>query len=83
MLRISTQRREAGELTIRVEGRLTAEEVPELNAVLAYEGPARRIDLSGLNFADASGIERLQALLTEGAELIDASPYGQQLLSQP
>ena len=82
MLRISTQRCEERGLTFRIEGRLTGEWVAELDAVLACEGPPQRLDLSGLAFADAGGVERLRALKAEGVEFIGTSPYMQQLLGR-
>jgi len=80
VLRISTQRGAERELTIRLEGQFTGAWVGELDAVLACEGPLRRIDLSGLTFTDSAGVERLRALQAEGVELIGALPYVQQLL---
>jgi anti-anti-sigma regulatory factor len=66
--------------TIRVEGRLTAEGVPDLRREVDLAGSPLRLDLSGLMSADTEGIRELRALSAEGAELRGGSAYIRQLL---
>ncbi len=68
--------------TIRVEGRLDVAAVRDLQTECRSAGTPLRVDLSGLQSADAAGIEALRSLRAEGAELEDASPYIRQLLTQ-
>ena len=68
--------------TLRVDGRLTSEEVPELRIACARVEGRLVLDLSGLQSADRQGVSVLQALRTKGAELIGASPYLQILLDR-
>jgi anti-anti-sigma regulatory factor len=68
--------------TLKIDGRLTSEEVPELRlACDRVEGPLV-LDLSGLQSADRQGVSVLQELRTKGAELIGTSPYLQLLLDR-
>ena len=71
-----------GKTTIRVEGRLGADGVPELRreAELAEEGV--ELDLSGLTSADAEGLRLLLELSTGGARLCRPSAYISQLLDE-
>ena len=66
--------------TIRVEGRLNAEAVPDLQREVKLASAPLRLDLSGLISADIEGIKELRALSAKGAELQDASAYIRQLL---
>jgi anti-anti-sigma regulatory factor len=66
--------------TIRVEGRLNAEGVPDLERELQAAGAPVRLDLSGLMSADAAGVRELRALSASGVELCGASPYIRQML---
>ena len=68
--------------TIRVEGRLDIESVPELRREFRSANGVVRLDLSGLMLADAYGVRELQALSAEGAEVCGASAYIHQLLNQ-
>ena len=67
--------------TIRVEGRLGALETIELLAECRAADQPLRLRLEGLISADDAGIRALLALQVEGAELIGASPYVQELLN--
>jgi anti-anti-sigma regulatory factor len=66
--------------TLKIDGRLTGEEVPELRR--ACEGAEGRLvlDLTDLQSADRQGVSVLQVLRAKGADLIGASPYLQLLL---
>ena len=66
--------------TIRVEGRLDADAVPDLRAQVKLTSGPLWMDLSGLKSADAEGIKELRALSAKGAELRGASAYIRQLL---
>jgi anti-anti-sigma regulatory factor len=78
-IRVST---EAGETvtTIRIEGKLTSADVPDVRAACGSANPPLRLDLSGLRSADSDGIRALQSLSEAGAELHGANPYINQLL---
>jgi hypothetical protein len=65
---------------VKVDGRLDAEGVPELDRVTRDEGAALCLDLSGLRLADAEGIAALLRLQKAGAVIQDASPYLKLLL---
>lgn len=59
---------------MRLAGRLSAAQVPELLGVCADLSPLY-LDLSDLVSADAAGIEALQRLRREGATLIGVPGY--------
>ncbi len=69
-----------GEITISLEGRLTAEGVADLRKEFQQAKVPVRIDLSGLISAGPEGIRELRELAAKGAELSGASPYIRQLL---
>ncbi len=73
---------EAGETatTIRIEGRLTGADLPDVRATCESAKSPLRLDLSGLNSADTDGIRALRSLSETGAKLHGASPYIHQLL---
>jgi ABC-type transporter Mla MlaB component len=75
--------REGAEL-LRIEGRLTRDDLPRLQqecASLLEAGLRLRLDLSGLQFADRAGIAALQALRGRGVTLLGASGFVDALLS--
>ncbi len=78
-IRVSTEAGQTG-TTIRIEGRLTAAELPDVRAACDSANPPLRLDLSGLRSADSDGIRALRSLSETGAELQGASPYIRQLL---
>ena len=78
-IRITTSTEEK-RTTIRLEGRLSAGEVPDLDREFQRAGAGTRLDLSGLMSADAEGLRELRALAAKGAELRGASAYVRQLL---
>ena len=61
--------------TIRVEGELTSDGMPDLRAACESANPPLRLDLSGLQSADSDAIRALQSLSEAGATLHGASPY--------
>ena len=65
---------------VKLDGRLDAEGVPELEKVTRDESSALRLDLSGLRLADAEGIAALLRLQKAGAVIQGASPYFKLLL---
>jgi ABC-type transporter Mla MlaB component len=60
---------------VRLVGRLTREELPELDRVAALARRPLRIDVTHLMSADADGLAALKRLREEGAVLEGASPY--------
>ena len=66
--------------TIRIEGQLTGDGVPDVSAACESANSPVRLDLSGLRSADDDGIRVLQSLSEAGAELHGANPYINQLL---
>ncbi len=78
-IRVST---EAGQTatTIRIEGRLTGADLPDVRATCESAKPPLRLDLSGLKSADTDGIRALRSLSETGAKLHGASPYIHELL---
>jgi len=67
--------------TIRIEGWLGALETAELLGECRSADQPLRLNLKGLISMDDTGIRALRGLQEEGAELIGASPYVQQLLN--
>jgi len=67
---------------IKVDGRLDAEGVPELEKVTRDESATLCLDLSGLRLADADGIAALLRLQKAGAVIQGASPYFKLLLQE-
>lgn len=69
--------------TIALEGKLMAAWLPELHQAVdsARAQGAVRLDLSGLSFIDAAGVETLQSLRANGVDLIGASRFIQELLT--
>jgi anti-anti-sigma regulatory factor len=66
---------EGDEITIRLEGRLTADGLPDLRREIRLAGRAVRLDLSGLTSADADGVRELVGLSARGSVLFGASAY--------
>jgi hypothetical protein len=60
---------------VRLVGRLTGEELPELERVIALGRRPMRIDVTHLMSADSDGLAALKRLREEGAVLEGASPY--------
>ncbi len=77
-----TSSEKGNETTIRVEGRLGGEALPELRREFQRAGGSARLDLSGLISADADGVRELLELSDKGAKLYGASAYIHQLLDE-
>lgn len=60
---------------VRLVGRLTREELPELERVVAFARRPLRIDVADLMSADTDGLAALKRLREAGAVLEGASPY--------
>jgi ABC-type transporter Mla MlaB component len=73
-LRISTIGPEPT-MGLKVDGRLTSEEVPELRRVCAELKGQVTLDLTDLQFADRTGVSVLRELRAHGARFTGASPY--------
>ena len=67
---------------VRLAGRLSAEQVPELLGACA-DGSPMSIDLTDLVSADAAGIEALQRLRRQGATLLGTPGYLQLKIDSP
>lgn len=67
--------------SLKLDGRLTAEEVPELARLCAGFTGRMVLDLSDLHFADRQGVSALRELQAQGATLTNASPYLRLLLN--
>jgi ABC-type transporter Mla MlaB component len=87
MLRVTRfAAREEDAETLRVEGRLTHQDLPRFHeacAGLLESGSRLRLDLSGLQFADRAAVATLQALRRRGAALVGASGFLEALLADP
>ncbi|MEJ2085544.1 MAG: hypothetical protein P8Y44_07680 [Acidobacteriota bacterium] len=59
---------------LRVEGRLSGEEIAELEQVARSPELPVRVDLSQLDSADEAGIALLRNLESEGVELVGVRP---------
>jgi RNA polymerase sigma-70 factor (ECF subfamily) len=85
MMRVTRTATGDGAETLRVEGRLTHETVEELrmacDAVLA-EQTGLRLDVSGLQFVDASGVSLLRGLERGGTRLGGCSGFVGELLRE-
>lgn len=73
---------EADRRVVRLAGRLTVAQVPELVGVCAGPG-AVELDLTDLVSVDSAGIEALQHLRARGATLAGAPGYIQLKLDWP
>ena len=68
--------------TIRIEGRLAANEVEDLEKEIQLVAAPVHVDLSGLQSADAEGVRALRSLSAKGVKLVSASPYIRLLLDE-
>jgi hypothetical protein len=66
--------KEPDRLVVKLAGRLSAEQVPELLTACADTG-ALELDLSDLVSVDAPGIEAVQRLRGKGATLVGVPGY--------
>lgn len=67
---------------VKVDGRLDAEGVPELEKVTRDKTTVLYLDLSGLRLADSQGVAVLLRLQGAGAVIQGASPYLKLLLEE-
>jgi hypothetical protein len=67
---------------VRLAGRLSVAQVPELLGTCAGDGPVE-IDLTELVSADMAGIDALQRLRGRGATIVGAAGYIQMKLDTP
>jgi hypothetical protein len=73
---------EIGRRVVRLAGRLSVAQVPELLGACA-NGGRLELDLTDLVSADAAGIEALQRIRAAGATLVGAPMYLQMKLDWP
>jgi ABC-type transporter Mla MlaB component len=86
VLRITCEPPANGTRTMHLEGRLARRWVRELaNLIepLVAGGAPIRLDLSGLVFVDAAGIDLLQRLEARGVDLAGGSPFIATLIAPP
>jgi hypothetical protein len=74
MIRI-TETTEGQRRVFRIDGRLTAEDVPVLDERCTEVGRPHVLDIRGLRLADEVGSERLREFASSGVEIRGASPY--------
>ena len=67
---------------VRLAGRLSVAQVPELLSLCVEPGPVE-IDLTELVSADVAGIEALQRVRAKGASLVGAVRYLQLKIDSP
>ena len=60
---------------IRLEGRLSADEIAELEQLVGVDPRRVCLDLAELRSADAPGLELLRRLRSEGVEMCGARPH--------
>ena len=70
-----------GARVIRLEGRLTAAELPLLEEAVASATAPLVLDLAALRELDAPAAARLGALRSGGAVLVAGSPFVERLLA--
>ena len=73
MIRI-TETTELRQTVLRIDGRLTAEDVSVLDRKCSEVGRPHVLDVVGLQYADALGSEKLRELASSGVEIRGASP---------
>ena len=73
---------ESGQRIVRLAGKLSIAQVPELIAACAVKGPLQ-VDLTDLVSADMAGIEALQRIRAGGATLVGVPGYIQLKLDSP
>jgi ABC-type transporter Mla MlaB component len=60
---------------IRLEGRLSADEIAELEQLVGVDPRRAGLDLAELRSADASGLALLRRLRREGVDICGAPPH--------
>ena len=64
-----------GQFVVRVEGKLAGEEVDELGRMCRSLSGPKRLDLSGVRWADARWVQMIRTLVSEGAEPVGVPPF--------
>ena len=82
LLRITASAGETGTV-LRLDGRLSADGVRELERVCRDLERPLTLDLSELRSADGSGLAAVRELVARGAELVAVPRYVALLLEQP
>ena len=86
MLKITTISDSCESLVLRLEGRLVAEWIGELRSACDDQIGSRErrveLDVGGLSFADADGIETLRILTNRGLKITNGSPFLAELLRE-
>jgi len=86
MLKITAVSDSCESLVLRLEGRLVAAWIGELRTACdAQVGGRKRcmeLDVGGLSFADAAGIETLRILASRGLKITHGSPFLAELLRE-
>ena len=73
-VRITVSKDREGRL-IHVVGRLSEEEIEELEQIIGDDSTRTRLELSELRSADAAGLSLLRRLQLQGVELRGLSPH--------
>ena len=74
-LRIAVAENDEGVRHVHIAGRLTADEIGELEQVIAGDPRAVCLELENLRSADAAGLVALRRLRAEGVELRGVPPH--------
>lgn len=86
MLKITTVSDSCESLVLRLEGRLVAEWIGELRTVCDGQFGRRErrveLDVGGVSFVDADGIETLRILAGRGLKILNGSPFLVELLRE-
>ncbi len=85
MLKITTTLEDATQCELKLEGKLLADWISELQDVCltAFAAHKRlRLDLSGLTFADVAGAIVLRELIRQGTTIANVSPFVGELLKE-
>lgn len=83
MLKISTSHDDGAQRVLKLEGKLLADWIGELQDVCRKSRSERRdlqLDLSGLSFADVPGTIALRELIRQGISITTTSPLVGELL---
>jgi hypothetical protein len=86
MLRISQAGTAGHSVTLKLEGRVVGPWVPELRQAcerLLSQGQTLKLDLTGMTFADTSGVTELAGLKLRGVILTHCSPFVEAQLKSP
>jgi anti-anti-sigma regulatory factor len=85
MLKITTTHDDGFERVLKLEGKLLADWVGELQETCRKARTASghlQLDLSGLSFADVSGTIALRELIRQGVAITTTSPFVRELLKE-